>query len=529
MKKSFKNKKGITLIALVVTIIVLIILAGISISLVLGNNGIITKAKEGKEDAIVGQEKEQVELAYVSAAVKKLGDNVTEQDLQDELDASVGTNKTKVTEKDNNLLNVWFYDTAHNYNIDNGKVSKVEPLELHISNYAELLDFANRVNNGELFEDYIVYLDKDIEMETDEWIMIGTSGDRDNLPNSFKGIFEGNNHIIKEFNDNTNRFDIGLFYINDGIIKNFNIEGKIECERADKVYMGMIASSNNGTIQNCKVNITVDNTNLSNNNNTSNIGGITGTNYGTIIDCSVNGDLSVSGDFVNVGGIVGENDGFIKNCTYNGSISYDSSMYYGRRNDQRYIGGIAGITREEISGCINLGTITLNACNGGGIVGECKGTISGCINKGNLAVSLNSDSSYAIVGGICARGSGAILLNCYNIGNITWNGKGYIVEGGGILADYGGEDIKRIENCYSIGNIDECYNSCKAVFGKINTTEVIKNCYYNNEICSLTEEIATGLTTQEMKRSEFVEMLGDEFVADTNNINNGYPILKWQK
>ena len=43
-----KNKKGITLVALVVTIVVLLILAGVSINLVLGNNGIILKAQEAK-------------------------------------------------------------------------------------------------------------------------------------------------------------------------------------------------------------------------------------------------------------------------------------------------------------------------------------------------------------------------------------------------------------------------------------------------------------------------------------------------
>ena len=43
-----KNKKGITLVALVVTIVVLLILAGVSINLVLGNNGIIAKAQEAK-------------------------------------------------------------------------------------------------------------------------------------------------------------------------------------------------------------------------------------------------------------------------------------------------------------------------------------------------------------------------------------------------------------------------------------------------------------------------------------------------
>ena len=53
MKKNNRNK-GITLIALVVTIVALLILAGVSINLVIGNNGIITmaqKAKEKTEDA----------------------------------------------------------------------------------------------------------------------------------------------------------------------------------------------------------------------------------------------------------------------------------------------------------------------------------------------------------------------------------------------------------------------------------------------------------------------------------------------
>ena len=39
-----KNQKGITLVALVITIIVLLILAGVSISLVVGNNGVLTQA-----------------------------------------------------------------------------------------------------------------------------------------------------------------------------------------------------------------------------------------------------------------------------------------------------------------------------------------------------------------------------------------------------------------------------------------------------------------------------------------------------
>ena len=44
-----KDKKGITLVALVVTIVVLLILAGVSINLILGDNGIVKKAQEARE------------------------------------------------------------------------------------------------------------------------------------------------------------------------------------------------------------------------------------------------------------------------------------------------------------------------------------------------------------------------------------------------------------------------------------------------------------------------------------------------
>ena len=57
-----KNNKGITLVALVVTIIVLIILAGISINLVLGDNGIITIAKKAKENTELAKIQEETEL-----------------------------------------------------------------------------------------------------------------------------------------------------------------------------------------------------------------------------------------------------------------------------------------------------------------------------------------------------------------------------------------------------------------------------------------------------------------------------------
>ena len=46
MKRNLRNQKGITLIALVVTIVVLLILAGVSIGTLTGDNGIIGQARE---------------------------------------------------------------------------------------------------------------------------------------------------------------------------------------------------------------------------------------------------------------------------------------------------------------------------------------------------------------------------------------------------------------------------------------------------------------------------------------------------
>ncbi len=126
MNQKLKNKKGITLIALVVTIVVLLILAGVSINLVLDNNGIIQKGKDAKSATIIADEKGTVEMSYASAKINKLGDTITAEELQEELDASVGIGKTVVTSNGDGTLNVLFNATGNNYSVDNGAVEKIE-------------------------------------------------------------------------------------------------------------------------------------------------------------------------------------------------------------------------------------------------------------------------------------------------------------------------------------------------------------------------------------------------------------------
>lgn len=86
-----RNHNGITLIALIITIIVLLILAGISISLVVGDNGVLTRAQTSKVKTDEATIKEELELSYTTVLSK----------YYEELSNDAGLNK--VTFIGNNL------------------------------------------------------------------------------------------------------------------------------------------------------------------------------------------------------------------------------------------------------------------------------------------------------------------------------------------------------------------------------------------------------------------------------------------
>ena len=126
LKETLKRNKGITLIALVVTIIVLLILAGISISMLMGQNGILNRAAESKREHTVAQEREAIAIAYsASMNVDNIG-KVTGLELQNELDKIM--KNTAVTENDTDL-NILFKDTLHRYTISqDGTITKKDDL-----------------------------------------------------------------------------------------------------------------------------------------------------------------------------------------------------------------------------------------------------------------------------------------------------------------------------------------------------------------------------------------------------------------
>ena len=134
MKIKMKNSsKGITLIALVITIIVLLILAGVSIAMLTGDNGILTQATEAKKANTVGTEKERIGLAMQSLKMKKQADNVSTQvtpaELQEQL-LGDGAKNVTVEDGENDNLVVNYEDSKNSYLVDQeGNIEKNGEIE----------------------------------------------------------------------------------------------------------------------------------------------------------------------------------------------------------------------------------------------------------------------------------------------------------------------------------------------------------------------------------------------------------------
>jgi len=120
-----KEIAGITLIALVITIIVLLILAGISVMMLTGENSILKQAGKAKDSTEISQEIENIKLAYNSAVIDKIGQsyasNITTQEFERTIkayypDALISSEGSKI---------IVTFSNGHKYTIyKNGKVNK---------------------------------------------------------------------------------------------------------------------------------------------------------------------------------------------------------------------------------------------------------------------------------------------------------------------------------------------------------------------------------------------------------------------
>ena len=224
-----------------------------------------------------------------------------------------------------------------------------------------LMNIAELVNGGKT--DINITLTADIDLTGKDWTPIGTDYD-----NSYKGTFDGGGHTITGLTFTTNDEFAGLFgWLNRaGTVKNVVMEG-VQIT-SNQIYGGSI-------------------------------GGVVGSGWGTIENCSVSG--SVSGT-VYVGGVVGvQIGGSITGCSSSATVKGTVD-----------VGGVAGQTNSSA-------------------------TLTACYATGNVIIEINPKKNIA-GGGLVGMNAGSSLLACYATGNVTSTGSstGYVHIGGFLGNNY---------------------------------------------------------------------------------------------
>lgn len=155
----------------------------------------------------------------------------------------------------------------------------------------------------------------------------------------------------------------------------------------------------------------------------------------------------------------------------------------------------------------------------------------------NLGVS-GSVTGYQYVGGVVGYiNNKSMLTNCYSSCSVKASSTSTYV--GGIVGR--GYNYSTIKYCYYIGSVDASTNFRGAIAGSLNSTCTVSYCYYNCNVsgavnssdgtnyCSLTTEMMKGDAETEGTLLYYFKQGGStSWVEDTENINNGYPILTWQ-
>ena len=238
-----------------------------------------------------------------------------------------------------------------------------------------LMNVAELVNGGK--SDINITLDTDIDLTGKDWTPIGTDYD-----NSYKGHFDGGGHTITGLTFTTNDEYAGLFgWLNRaGTVKNVVMEG-VQIT-SHQIYGGSI-------------------------------GGVVGSGWGTIENCSVSG--SVSGT-VYVGGVVGAQiDGSITGCSSSATVK-----------GMVDVGGVAGQTNSSA-------------------------TLTACYATGNVIIEMDTKKNIA-GGSLVGMNAGSSLLACYATGNVTSTGSSTgKVHIGGFL----GNNYTTVTACYWKNNHEQ--------------------------------------------------------------------------
>lgn len=367
--------------------------------------------------------------------------------------------------------------------------------------------------------------------------------------NAFTGIFDGNGHTISNFICTyPDRDYVGLFgYIkgSEAEIRNLGLVDPNVDAGAGHSIGSLVGYVHQGTIANCYVEGgTVSGRGM--------VGGLVGTNLGTIDDCYSTAD-SFGND--NVGGLAGSN-GF-------GTIIYGSGMIIncsalgGIAEGRRFIGGLVGTNSGTIVHCSAKGSVSGIDRDVGGLVGSNRGVIANCSAEGDVLgrnsvgglVGENdrsittSFSSASVegrdeVGGLVGHNShDAETVNCYADGNVVGQRRvgGLVGENTTPGGRAGGQRSGVIRNSYSVATV----SGDELVGGLAGHSEVseVRFSFWDIEASGQTaSDGGTGMTTAQMQDPNTFINAGWGFVGATRAScdvwaepdGGGYPVFWWQ-
>ena len=170
--KNFRKNQGITLITLVITVIVLLILAGVSIATLTGDNGLLSKAQQAKEETEKASDRDKIAMAVSEAQIGENGyQELNSNNLQEAIDNQFNERNAVVVDNGEGTFIVSLDDKI--YKIENNEVSKLKA-DLYVSNEEDLKKFRDDVNAGNTYEGKYIVLTSNITLDiNEEWEPIG--------------------------------------------------------------------------------------------------------------------------------------------------------------------------------------------------------------------------------------------------------------------------------------------------------------------------------------------------------------------
>ena len=484
------------------TVIILLILAGITVGAITGNNGIIGNAGQAKEETEIANEKEIVEKATAQAMGNNKYGNI-EEELQKQLDKETDEEKTEATDIGEEF-EIYFKDTNRYYAVDkNGNIlgqlepvtdpypgdiakdeegntltgdSKEEAYQINcIEDLVEYSKVMNSINVGYYGNKY-VKLCRNLNFKS----KLSYADDTTTIYDEFLGG-DGNTSLIEQLSENGK----GFYPINGGPNKNMSIAKEFDGQgyALRNIYInqeldaGLIGKAGSIHIENLEITGKIIS-------KTGNAGGICGSSpsKSEIINCK--NKAIIKSDSSNAGGIIGSGYALVKD-SYN----------YGDIFAEKDAGGIAGSGNGfMVQNCSNMGNIVSNTSVAGGILGYYNGGVS--------------------------------IYNSYNIGEIHAE-----AEAGGIMGYIYAS--ARIENVYNIGEIKSNVNYAGGIIGGglwNNPDNIINYCYYSDNSQKGIGRTITDTTIKcqdnEMKSVDFLEELNQNIEAIGNS---GIDVSEWSK